>query len=67
LNKHEWEFVDERCKELHEAGFIQPSSSNFAAVIVMSAKKDSARLWIEKRMCTFEPSYTSGQVTHAHP
>jgi len=51
LNKHEWELVDERCKKLHEAGFIQPSSSNFAAIIVMSAKKDSARLWIEKRMC----------------
>ncbi len=27
LSKHEWELVDERCKELHEAGFIQPSSS----------------------------------------
>jgi hypothetical protein len=22
LSKHEWELVDERCKELHEAGFI---------------------------------------------
>jgi hypothetical protein len=22
LNKHEWELVDERCKELHEASFI---------------------------------------------
>jgi len=22
LNKHEWELVDERCKELHETGFI---------------------------------------------
>jgi hypothetical protein len=22
LNKHEWELVDERCKELHEAGLI---------------------------------------------
>jgi hypothetical protein len=22
LSKHEWELVDERCKELHEIGFI---------------------------------------------
>jgi len=51
LNKHEWELVDERCKKLHEVGFIHPSNSNFVTVIVMLAKKDSARLWIEKRMC----------------
>jgi hypothetical protein len=51
LSKHEWELVDERCKELHEAGFIQPSSSDFAAAIVMPAKKDLVGLWIEKRMC----------------
>jgi len=24
LSKHEWQLVDERCKELHEAGLIQP-------------------------------------------
>jgi hypothetical protein len=41
LSKHEWELVDERCKELHEASLIQPSSFDFAAVIVMLAKKDS--------------------------
>jgi hypothetical protein len=51
LNKHEWELVDEICKELHEAGLIQPSSSDFAAATVMPTKKDSARLWTEKRMC----------------
>jgi len=51
LNKHEWELVDERCKELHEAGLIQPSSSDFAAATVMLAKKDSVGLWIKKRMC----------------
>jgi hypothetical protein len=39
LSKHEWELVDERCKELHEVGFIQPSSFNFAAAIVMPTKK----------------------------
>ncbi len=50
-SKHEWELVDERCKELHEAGLIQPSSFDFAAAIVMPAKKDSAGLWTEKRMC----------------
>ncbi len=26
LSKHEWELIDERCKELYEAGLIQPSS-----------------------------------------
>jgi hypothetical protein len=51
LSKHEWELVDERCRELHEAGLIQPSSSDFAAATVMPAKKDSAGLWTEKRMC----------------
>jgi hypothetical protein len=51
LNKHEWELVDERCKELHEANLIQPSSSNFATVIVMPAKNDLIGLWTEKRMC----------------
>jgi len=43
--------VDERCKELHEAGLIQPLSSNFVDTTVMLAKKDSAKLWTEKRMC----------------
>jgi hypothetical protein len=51
LSKHEWELVDERCKELHETSLIQPSSSDFAAAIVMPTKKDSAGLWTEKRMC----------------
>jgi hypothetical protein len=51
LNKHEWELADERCKELHEASLIQPSSSDFVATTVMPAKKDSTRLWTEKRMC----------------
>ncbi len=51
LNNHEWELVDERCKELHEAKLIQPSSFDFTAVTVMPAKKDSAGLWTEKKMC----------------
>jgi hypothetical protein len=51
LSKHEWELVDERCKELHEAGLIHPSSFDFAAAIIMPTKKDSARLWTEKKMC----------------
>ncbi len=51
LNKHEWKLVDERCKELHEVGLIQPSSSDFIIVIVMLTKKDSTTLWIEKKMC----------------
>ncbi len=51
LSKHEWELVDERCKELHEVGFIQPSNSNFTTVTVMLAKKDLVGLWMEKKMC----------------
>jgi len=51
LSKHEWEMVDERCKEFHEASFIQPSSSDFTTTTLMLAKKDSARLWTKKRMC----------------
>jgi hypothetical protein len=51
LSKHEWELVDERCKKFHEAGLIQPSSSDFVTAIVMPAKKDLAGLWIEKNMC----------------
>jgi len=42
--------VDERCKELHEASLIQPSSSDFTVATIMPTKKDSAGLWTEKRM-----------------
>jgi hypothetical protein len=49
LSKHEWELVNGRCKELHEASLIQPSSSDFAVATIMLAKKDSSRLWIEKK------------------
>jgi hypothetical protein len=51
LNKHEWELVNERSKELHEANLIHPSSSEFTSAIVMLAKKDSVRLWTKKKMC----------------
>jgi hypothetical protein len=51
LNKHKWELVDERCKEFHEAGFIQTSSSDFVATSIMLAKKDLIGLWTEKMMC----------------
>jgi hypothetical protein len=43
--------VNERCKKLLEADFIQPSSFDFAAVTIMPAKKDSAGLWTDKGMC----------------
>jgi hypothetical protein len=43
FSKYEWELVDERCKELHEADLIQPSSSNFTAARVMPVKKNLAR------------------------
>jgi hypothetical protein len=45
------ELVNEICKELHEASFIQPSSSDFTVVMVMPTKKDSTILWTKKRMC----------------
>jgi hypothetical protein len=51
LSKHEWELVDERCKKLHEASLILPSSFDFAAITVMPTKKDLVGLWTEKRMC----------------
>jgi len=43
--------VDESCKELHEVSLIEPSSSDFTAIIVMPTKKDSIGLWTKKRMC----------------
>jgi hypothetical protein len=51
LSKYEWELVDERCKELHEVGLIQQSSFDSIATTLMPTKKDSTRLWTEKRMC----------------
>jgi hypothetical protein len=51
LSKHEWELVNEKFKELHEVGFIQPSSFDFIAAIVMLPNKDLVGLWTEKRMC----------------
>ncbi len=51
MSKHKWELVDERCKEFHEVGLIQPSSSDFVVAIRMPVKKYSIRLWIKKRMC----------------
>ncbi len=51
MSKYEWELVDERCRELHEANLIQPLSSDFVVATIMPVKKDSAGLWTEKRMC----------------
>jgi hypothetical protein len=48
LNKHEWELVDERCKEPHEASLIQPSNFDFVAITIMPTKKDLIGLWTEK-------------------
>jgi len=44
LSKHEWEPVDEICKKLHEASFIEPSSFDFATATIMPTKKDLAGL-----------------------
>ncbi len=43
LSKHEWELVDEKCKELHEVRLIQPSSFDFITITIMPTKKDSTR------------------------
>lgn len=51
LSKSEWELVDKQCAELHAAGLIRPSSSDYAAATEMPAKKDSTGMWTEKRMC----------------
>ncbi len=51
MNKHEWEVVDERCKEFHDVGLIQQLSSDFVIATIMPTKKDLARLWTKKRMC----------------
>jgi hypothetical protein len=51
LSKHEWELVDEICKELHEASLIQPSSFDFVTTTIMPTKQYSIGLWIEKRIC----------------
>ncbi len=51
MSKHEWELVDERCKEFHDIGLIEPLSFDFATVTIMSAKKDSIGLWTKKRKC----------------
>jgi hypothetical protein len=51
LSKHEWELVDERCKELHEACLIQPSSFDSAATTIIPTKKDLIGLWTEKKIC----------------
>jgi hypothetical protein len=50
LSKHEWELVDERCKELHETGLIQPSSFDFVVATITLTKKISTRLLAKKRM-----------------
>jgi hypothetical protein len=36
-------------QKLHEAGLIQPSSSDFVVITLMPAKKDSASLRTEKK------------------
>jgi hypothetical protein len=48
LSKHEWELIDERCKKLHEAGLIQPSSFDFVVATIMPTKMHSIGLRIEK-------------------
>ncbi len=51
MSKHECKLVNEKCKKFHEVGLIQPSSFNVVTIIIMPTKKDSIRLWTEKRMC----------------
>ncbi len=51
LNKHEWELTNERCKEFHGIRLIELSSFYFVVTIVMSTKKNSIKLWTQKKMC----------------
>ncbi len=39
LNKHEWELVDERCKELHEASLIHPLSFDFVTTTIIQQRR----------------------------
>jgi hypothetical protein len=48
----EWELVDERCRELEAAGILEECDSDFAANLVMAAKKDPERNWKLARFCT---------------
>jgi len=43
--------VDERCKEFHDVGLIQPSSFDFTTITIMLAKRDSIGLWTKKKKC----------------
>jgi hypothetical protein len=44
LSNHEWELIDERWKELHDVGFIQPLSFDFVTFTITPTKKDSVGL-----------------------
>lgn len=45
------QLVDERCKELHDVGLIHYYNYDFAAAIVILAKKFNSGVWTGKRMC----------------
>lgn len=51
LSQVEWDLVEVKCKELEMAGLIWPSSSQYAAAVVLPAKKDKEGLYIDRRMC----------------
>lgn len=51
LSKTEWEYVDNWCKELLEAGAIRESQSPYAIPVVCPPKKDDDGNWTGIRVC----------------
>ena len=49
----EEEIREEKCKELQEAGFIEPAAktNSYASCPTMPAKKDETGEWVERRFC----------------
>lgn len=56
LSEHEWNLVDDGCKELHKVGLIFPSHSIFADATIILTKKDTTGLWMEN-LSTWGPMH----------
>ena len=51
LSVAEWEMAQEKIEELVAQGLVEPSESQYAAPIVMVAKKDADGNWGDRRLC----------------
>lgn len=51
LSRYEWDFVDQWCAELLEAGAIRESQSSYAIPVVCPPKKDDDGHWTGIRVC----------------